>query len=83
MASDFSKSELEELQAEFEVLDEEFEGLGLSDAEIASDSFDLLNELEAEAQDAGLLDDDFEAMSLSAMADDAADVAFFGSWIKS
>lgn len=82
MANDFSKRELEELQAEFEVLDAEFEGFGLSEAELASDDFDLLNELEAEAQEAGLLDADFEAMSLSTMADDAADVAFFGGWIK-
>lgn len=71
-----------DMDQELQELEAEFADLGFGDADLNALDDDTFNEFEAVVQDAGLGGGEFEAMSVDMLADDRADLAFLGGWLK-
>lgn len=71
-----------DMDQELQDLAAEFADLGFSDADLSALDDSAFNQFEALVQDAGLGGGEFEAMSFDMLADDQADLAFLGGWLK-
>jgi hypothetical protein len=71
-----------DMDQELQELAAEFADLGFDAADLSALDDDVFSEFEATVQDAGLGGGEFESMSLEMLADDQADLAFLGGYLK-
>jgi hypothetical protein len=70
------------MDQELQELAAEFADLGFDGADLSALDDDVFKQFEATVQAAGLGGGEFESMSLETLADDQADLAFLGGFLK-